>query len=424
MTEFEIKHLRTQTTRLSLEEVKFKYEFKIVDRVESIEDIGLLVARWEDDDRFSSLTHACINKYGDIIEVDGSDNWYQLAMVNDPVNFKNEYNNSLEDSIIDKFIPLFEEINPILEAVYPGQYDIQYNSENKKLNVLIKFDHIKITNSRDESRDIENLYTVLEFKINQNNRPVVSSFQGFRSTLSIKDYKNGYAHSHLNRRNRATLFSTGPFCTGSTPFSVIIADLSQNFDSEKFELFLYDLDNYVRWESLEGTPYIRLADDASHNIAAREVITVTDNQMASSLGKYFNLSTYVPNYSISYLNNNVEINILESTEFMQEVGRYADVKGNLNSQGYLMPLTEVNLEQVKEDEHESMFNVQFITFRNEEINYEIKKEGAGQESEFPHPEIFSRIKDTISKGIREEVLSKQFQTVSFPEHLKQDLVLV
>jgi hypothetical protein len=89
-----------------------------------------------------------------------------------------------------------------------------------------------------------------------------------------------------------------------------------------------------------------------------------------------------------------------------------------------MPLTEVNLEQVKEDEHESMFNVQFITFRNEEINYEIKKEGAGQESEFPHPEIFSRIKDTISKGIREEVLSKQFQTVSFPEHLKQDLVLV
>jgi hypothetical protein len=74
---------------------------------------------------------------------------------------------------------------------------------------------------------------------------------------------SGYGHSHVDDCIREWSES---ICMGDTDFAESKNKLSLDYLPEKFELFLFQIDNFVGWESIEGGPYIRM-DNIHTNLA-------------------------------------------------------------------------------------------------------------------------------------------------------------
>jgi len=145
-----------------------------------------------------------------------------------------------------------ENIIALLEHHYPSAYDIQTGSDGGQL-IYIKWEEFTISNSNGNSHTIKDFF----LRINVNNTfNRFISFQGVRCTATLKEIHSNYMHSHCGS---SELGSFGRMCTGSTILSDLMAMLaSSEFCIELFEMFLVQLDLYVRWESLEGGPYRKI----------------------------------------------------------------------------------------------------------------------------------------------------------------------
>jgi hypothetical protein len=129
------------------------------------------------------------------------------------------------------------------------------NVENNYLDIVLKYNDITLTNSEGSSHFIKSIFIKLRF--NKITKRFDNSMQGIRGDLSVKELNSGYSHSHL----RTSQNSWSPFCLGSSEIAGILTDLNDdNFNDAKFDLLLYNLEEYIKWESIEGGPYFRIAN--------------------------------------------------------------------------------------------------------------------------------------------------------------------
>ena len=115
-------------------------------------------------------------------------------------------------------------------------------------NLYIHFPLINISNSLEQRHTIKDMYVKIEI-----NRVYI---YGWRKTLSYKEYKSSYSHSH-------TPFDTGSFCKfclGSSVFNSLVMDVMVCKSRANWEMLLLSIENYLSWESLEGGPYRRISD--------------------------------------------------------------------------------------------------------------------------------------------------------------------
>lgn len=428
MTEFELKFLGEENLP-TLEEIKEKYNcIECGTHLKSIEDLKLLVGY--DGDEYDVVDTVLLSNNGFINEARLYNDMYvdhrHLFLVSNPEEFVEKANTAKEYVNITNFKNFVKRIIPILDIVYPENYDIQYDIQAKRLDVLIRFKNITITNSNGSSKQIENLYVNLRFYYDYGHNSIrLENFRGFKSTYSLQDFSTGYCHSHLHRREHTSLFRPTNFCTGSTSITVTISDFSSGtITDEAFEVFLYDLENYVSWESLEGTPYIKMDTTNYYNISPTSTNAITKAQITESIEKYFINGTIKPVIDISIINGDTEVLIQNEQELLVELGKHSIVKGILNINGKLEPVTRYNKDLLRDRYNEAFSRIEFKTFRNEEIKYEIQQQEDEQEGEYPHPEIFEQFKRDIREKVRECFISEQFQNLSYPEHLEQNLVLV
>ena len=422
MTEFQLKYsnIQEQPSPFSVRE---KYNLRWLQHLENVDQLKNLVAE-NNDGNYYSVIRFVVNVNKEIYNYEdygGSDSIY---VVDNKEEFLKEIGIAVDYHYAKTYINFVNSIVPILDAIYPNNYDLQFNKETNHLNLLIRFDTFTIINTNRDTRDISGLYVLISFTINDEEDVVVSEFKGFRSTYDLEAYKHGYAHSHLNVKRSSDLFRATSFCTGSTGFTAVLAELRDKIDLEKFELFLYDLDNYVRWESLEGTPHIRMASPTINNsTGSASASAVTNADLGISQKKFFKETEFIPNINASIVNGELEINILNERELMLEVAKYATVKGIMTGNNQLVQVERVDKELIDGIVENAKRYVEFKTFRNEEIKYEVQYEGQQEsEEEFPHPQIFQYICNSIKDRYKNQLLSGSFQSVSFPEHLKQDLV--
>jgi hypothetical protein len=137
----------------------------------------------------------------------------------------------------------------------------QYYMVKLHLQITIKFNEIKMTNVKETSYFIKDLF--VRFNINTNG--VIDSIKGTRSSISYEEFKTGYVHSHLPRSqnklgyfNQFCLGSNSELITASVFFNESVNNKS-NIDVS-FLFFLNQLKAYVSYESLEGGPYIKIKD--------------------------------------------------------------------------------------------------------------------------------------------------------------------
>lgn len=164
-------------------------------------------------------------------------------------------------------------ITAVLRAANLDPTDVQAGPELESLKriaranmvypITIKFPELEISNSRRHKHRIYDLF--VRFYVTAKGRLVrVRKYYlyGTRTTGRIQEVRAHYAHSHLPRLdwNRIALAA---FCTGKGPINDCCKSLSQRFEERAFTLFCHSLKTFVRWESIEGKPFLKMADISS-----------------------------------------------------------------------------------------------------------------------------------------------------------------
>ena len=128
-----------------------------------------------------------------------------------------------------------------------------------QLNVIVRFPRVTVTNEHNNSIDITELYAKVSIDCNFC-EPIVLKMM--RTEYSLEQWASGYSHSHIS----GLCADSGDWkrpCLGSGPLvdtrdKVTISNITIDERLEYLGLFCYELDKYVRVESIEGIPYNRL----------------------------------------------------------------------------------------------------------------------------------------------------------------------
>lgn len=175
------------------------------------------------------------------------------------------------------FIELKENLTKIINIFieHYGEKFVSYpDIDNIKLKergdsyiyILILFPEIVITNKLKESHIIRDLYVsfVVTYGWNEENFTIsCSEKRAIRGTLSMDEYLAGYSFSHLS----SGVEEWGTFCMGRGEMARIASELryeviTENSSEETIsqylellELYLFNFDSYLTWESVDTAPY-------------------------------------------------------------------------------------------------------------------------------------------------------------------------
>lgn len=130
---------------------------------------------------------------------------------------------------------------------------------SSQLNVIVRFPRVTVTNEHNNSIDITELYAKVSIDCNFC-EPIVLKMM--RTEYSLEQWTSGYSHSHIS----GLCADSGDWkrpCLGSGPLvdtrdKVTISNITIDEKLEYLGLFCYELDKYVRVESIEGIPYNHL----------------------------------------------------------------------------------------------------------------------------------------------------------------------
>jgi hypothetical protein len=149
--------------------------------------------------------------------------------------------------------------------------------KNSTPRLLIRFPHVKITNSAREHYEIEDMYIAILF--NQSLTKTRAKYlTGIRSTVTTKEVNCGFFHPHASRVSGgavscAEVFQWRDLCLGGdTELTDIMYSLT--FDGVTHQMLhelLVILHLYVGWESIEGGPYCRFRDVRYPDNAVRSI---------------------------------------------------------------------------------------------------------------------------------------------------------
>ena len=117
---------------------------------------------------------------------------------------------------------------------------------------LIHWDTVTVTNEFDDSEKIFDLFVKVHME-----GAHVQGFSMAKTTFTQGQYKAAYVHSHVPR-DKGIGFAQP--CLGSGPIIKTISTLKTTYDSQIWGLFCQELDSYVKTESIEGVPYIRISN--------------------------------------------------------------------------------------------------------------------------------------------------------------------
>ena len=156
----------------------------------------------------------------------------------------------------------------------------------------------------------------------------VENPEGTRTVFTTHEIYNKYIHSHLPKGFSPDDFPsiTGTdfrnpykkFCLGRGEILDLISDLEQSdFDCETFQLLIYHIQTMVKWESLEGTPHIKMS--VTEQIATQSLyksLFRTTSSLIEDFRKYLDLvfqQTTPPNFDFSF-------NIFDKKFYIEDIG--------------------------------------------------------------------------------------------------------
>lgn len=221
-----------------------------------------------------------------------------------------DYRNEQE---VLNFCNQIDSIITILNSVYDNKWDfhlepvfddfIPNTLKYFKLKVIIHYPEFNIINSNGLSHTIKDLlvsFSIMKYdgtdsEGNYQAQYLPRQLTGTRATLSYEEWFVGYQHSHL-RVNKPSdfydVFDAGDFCTGSGEINEVFATLWENgYSEEHFEMLLHTVNTVAEWESLEGTPHIKM-----QSIGIGKKQSLSDMSESRTKDYYSSLVTYMQSH--------------------------------------------------------------------------------------------------------------------------------
>lgn len=190
-----------------------------------------------------------------------------------PQSVYNTIKSQIEELFNDKKEAVKEDIkkvSKIIQGIYPDKWEISDIIADKikytvDYYITIHFPEIEITNSRNESEVIYDLY--VRFLVKEGS--YILGIHGFRTTYTNQQIKKNYCHSHINGVPNSGFSS---FCIGQADIrdvlSMTLEDKNKLLGEKEdiLEYLLLQLEVYLSWESIEGTPYNYINEIAEDEI--------------------------------------------------------------------------------------------------------------------------------------------------------------
>jgi len=183
----------------------------------------------------------------------------------------------------------------VLEKHMPGRYFYSRTGQGFYLH----YPEIQITNSLNIKHKIIDLVVFLPIRDDYFN----SNIKGIRFAYTPAELNAGYAHSHMNGNNGLVDFCRG----GGSPFDNLINSMQEGFSAAKFELFLFQLQSYLEWESVEGRPYKYLIEinEKSGYSPTNDVVSSIKTAYAREAINFIDPSLIILNYGVPFFDPGV-----------------------------------------------------------------------------------------------------------------------
>jgi hypothetical protein len=351
-----------------------------------------------------------------------------------------------------------DSIAEVLESVYPGKWDIilkrrrdyRYDDNDQQeyfspaempftLEIVIHFPSINITNTKKEEHTITDLYIKLEPHTGGDFS--FRNFSGKRMSASNDEIYNRYHHSHLQAKEYKVKeernhdnggFYYRFFCLGSSEINQVMTMLQYNYKADIFRLFLMQLEEYLNWESIEGTPHIYMSNVLGGNASG----DLGHNRLTD----YYNqLKERTPQKEVDFILEGSLIRIIDNEKFEDFLRLWTDHNaynsniicrkdtkgGYYKFRYYARTITTSHLSS-EEDRKAIGF-----MFRGERIDFrivEIENENANI-TFYIHKQIKEYVKDTIEERIQSarfrDHISKSLSAIeNIPEDIRQNKLFV
>jgi hypothetical protein len=166
-----------------------------------------------------------------------------------------------------------------------------------KLNVIIHFPKVTLTNRDNKYHTIKDLF--VKFSVNIYHK--IDMLEGTRTTFHPIEYQKRYRHSHLNASSD---ISFSYFCLGSdAPISFTKILLEEELTkpntswTDTFLFFLNQIKAYLVYESLEGGPYIKISSLTSSNYTIENKIGAlqldrTYNSISNAFNAFYRMQIF------------------------------------------------------------------------------------------------------------------------------------
>lgn len=346
-----------------------------------------------------------------------------------------------------------EEIQRVLDEVHPNSWDIlvnkNYENPFKKegwkketpftLEFVIHYPEILITNRDNKKHLIRDLYIKLIPTFSSTGLSF-NNFKGKRMTASKREIVSSYQHSHLPGReytwdieNEDSNFNYRGFCLGESEIKQALIMLSSSFSENKFKLFLLQLEEYLNYESIEGTPYKNIENTIGGgkvkklSLSGRRDYYFSLTEKRKEPGRAKEIDFKLDKNKIVVVDNEKFeefLKIHSSTAFYDntflcekdEIGEYYGYRN--------MPKTLPDYLILKEEDYEE---VEFV-FRGETVKFKIVEEQESQNKPFYiNKYIKEYVKTRIEQGIEEKrfrsYIIKQLNTPTYlSRNTRQDTV--
>lgn len=129
-----------------------------------------------------------------------------------------------------------------------------YNLDPISCYIMIWFPKVTVSNEKNKSVVIYDLFVRLD--LYTNGCLTEDGLRMMRTTYTKTQWLAGYSHSHLPRIGNQPVWQEP--CFGSGPIRNTLNLLVAQYDYDRWGLLMFEIEKFVRTESLRGGPYIRL----------------------------------------------------------------------------------------------------------------------------------------------------------------------
>ena len=192
-------------------------------------------------------------------------------------------------------------------------------------SILVYFPKVTVTNEYNDSIEITELFVRTRVTTTGS---IYDQFEMTRGEYTSAQWRAGYLHSHCSHIPEDGYFSN--CCLGTGPIKHTIALLSREFDEDRWNLYCFELSEYVKVESLAGVPFNSMWN-VVNNIYSPRLIPLKYNLMRwqtrhrdTTITEFWKYYIYNYPLPLNFCNGNYSLAVPPATFFKDITEKYID----------------------------------------------------------------------------------------------------